>query len=544
MVFLKHLLKRQSAAAVPVQATPQHQPLPGQVANAAGGHAYPLTDWQRLERLLILGTEGGTYYASERNLTVENALAAQRCLAADGARFLQTLLAVSDGGRAPKHDPALFLLALAAGKGDEATRKAALAALPRVARTGAHLLRFAAYVEGFRGWGRGLKRAVANWYLTMPLDRLVLQVIKYQGRVTEEGKAASRWSHRDLLRLAHPATEEPARQALFAAIVRPAEVATLPAGLERLEAMRQLAGIADPAAAAALIRQQRLPRECVPGELLRHPAVWEALLEEMPVTAALRALGKLTEVGLLNAGSPGARLVIQRLTDRERLRAARVHPLAVLLALATYRQGRGLRGSLTWQPQAAVLDALDQAFTLAFGTLLPTGKRLLIGLDVSGSMDGSYLAGTPLSAREAAAALALVTLRTEREVTVMAFQEGLVPLALSARQRLDDVIRQTRGLPFGRTDCAQPMLAAQRQGLSVDAFVVLTDNETWYGQVHPAEALRAYRRASGLAAKLVVVGMTATGYSIADPTDAGMLDVVGFDTAAPVVMNDFIADRL
>jgi 60 kDa SS-A/Ro ribonucleoprotein len=39
---------------------------------------------------------------------------------------------------------------------------------------------------------------------------------------------------------------------------------------------------------------------------------------------------------------------------------------------------------------------------------------------------------------------------------------------------------------------------------------------------------------------LVVVGMVSNGFSIADPDDAGMLDVVGFDTATPAVIADFI----
>jgi len=33
--------------------------------------------------------------------------------------------------------------------------------------------------------------------------------------------------------------------------------------------------------------------------------------------------------------------------------------------------------------------------------------------------------------------------------------------------------------------------------------------------------------------------MTSTGFTIADPNDAGMLDVVGFDEAAPAMMADF-----
>ena len=69
--------------------------------------------------------------------------------------------------------------------------------------------------------------------------------------------------------------------------------------------------------------------------------------------------------------------------------------------------------------------------------------------------------------------------------------------------------------------------------------MVYTDNETWFGRVHPAQALADYRRKTDIAAKRIVVGMTSTGFSIADPDDGGMLDVVGFDSAAPAVIADF-----
>ena len=44
-----------------------------------------------------------------------------------------------------------------------------------------------------------------------------------------------------------------------------------------------------------------------------------------------------------------------------------------------------------------------------------------------------------------------------------------------------------------------------------------------------------------LAAHLVVVGMESNGFAIADPADGGMLDVVGFDAAAPAVISDFVS---
>ena len=121
----------------------------------------------------------------------------------------------------------------------------------------------------------------------------------------------------------------------------------------------------------------------------------------------------------------------------------------------------------------------------------------------------------------------------------VAFCHELVPLEISPRQRLDDVVRKVSGLPFGGTDCALPMLYAMERGRAVDTFVIYTDSETWAGDIHPAEALRRYRRATGIAARLVVVGMVANGFTIADPTDAGMLDVVGFDTSTPEVIAGF-----
>ena len=96
-------------------------------------------------------------------------------------------------------------------------------------------------------------------------------------------------------------------------------------------------------------------------------------------------------------------------------------------------------------------------------------------------------------------------------------------------------------MPFGGTDCALPMIYALKHKIKADVFVVYTDSETWAGNIHPVQALREYRQRMGIPAKLVVVGMITNGFSIADPNDAGMLDVVGFDTATPQLMSDFAA---
>ena len=245
--------------------------------------------------------------------------------------------------------------------------------------------------------------------------------------------------------------------------------------------------------------------------------------------------------------------VTSALGDVERIRRARLHPLALLLALKTYAQGRGDKGALTWTPVPQVIDALNAAFYTAFANVEATGRRILLALDVSGSMASGRVAGTSLTPREGSAAMALMTAATEEHTHIVGFAapgggwyghvpNGLTPLAITPSMRLDQAVKAVSDLPFGGTDCALPMLYALEKGITADAFVVYTDSETWAGSIHPVQALRQYREKTGIAAKLVVVGMVSNGFSIADPADAGMLDVVGFDAAAPAVIADFIRD--
>ena len=117
----------------------------------------------------------------------------------------------------------------------------------------------------------------------------------------------------------------------------------------------------------------------------------------------------------------------------------------------------------------------------------------------------------------------------------------MVPLPLSPSMRLDDVVRAVSKLPFGTGPTARSRCCTRWSGASPPTpSLSITDSETWAGAIHPVQALRQYRERTGIAAKLVVVGLVSNGFSIADPADAGMLDVVGFDTAAPAAIADFV----
>jgi 60 kDa SS-A/Ro ribonucleoprotein len=203
--------------------------------------------------------------------------------------------------------------------------------------------------------------------------------------------------------------------------------------------------------------------------------------------------------------------------------------------MKTYAGGHSLRGSGTWNPVPVITNGLDAAFYSAFDAVEPSGKRIMECLDVSGSMSNPA-GGLPISCREVTAAMAMVSVKTEPLTSVWGFSHKIMPLDISPRRRLDDVVASISRLPFDSTDCSLPMVLALKKGMAVDVFRISTDNETWFGGIHPHQALENYRQATGIDARLQVVAITPTEFSIADPLDRRQLDVSGFDSAVPTLL--------
>ncbi|HSE47455.1 MAG TPA: TROVE domain-containing protein, partial [Gemmatimonadales bacterium] len=479
--------------------TPQSQPLRGreaeQVKNYAGGYVFKLDPWQELERFVILGTMGGTYYVSEQKLTQEAGTMLAELLKLNPVLVIDTIVKISDAGRAPKNTPALFALAMAASpkyNSNVEAREWAFEMLPKVARTGTHLLQFVNALNELRGWGPQARKGIGRyWFGSKRNTELALRAVKDQSR---EG-----WSLGDVLRLCHiPLSKESrGRAAMFTYLTHPerlneagdainiakqlpskiGEVVDAPVDWEPVKpliAAREklhrdwAAKAVTEREAAEFIREQRLPREAVPTDLLNSKEVWNALLDEMPITAMIRNLGKMTNIELLKPGTAAATIVIDRLADTERLRKGRVHPMQVLIALRTYANGRGARGSLTWSPVAPIVAALDAAFYECFQNVRPTGKRFLIGLDVSGSMGVQFADYPGLTVCEAAAAMAMILVARENWVQVMGFAHDFRNLGFHSRMSLEEATKRSRDNNFGTTDCALPFVYAKQKGLEVD----------------------------------------------------------------------------
>jgi 60 kDa SS-A/Ro ribonucleoprotein len=450
------------------------------------GGAAPLTQWDRLQRDLVLGAGDGIYYAGDSRLSAERALDLRECLAEDGARVVDAIVEVAASGRAPRPDAALFALALAASPKfavAEVNTKA-LDALPRVALNSAHLKRFATYVTAYRGWGRSLRSAFARWYCEMPVRDLAQQMLKQR---------RGRWSHADLLRMAHPTPENRNQSALFRWAVE--------GGLGRSAGeladgeLKQVYGFELAKKAVSrhevieLIEAYQLTSEMIPERWLGSAEVWEALLDTMPYCAMLRNLGKLAAAGLIAAQGEATALVAARLVDQRRITRAKASPVTLLKTLLAFRRAHDV---------PAVAAALEKALYASLAQAFPFGRRMAIALDGAAPEASTILA--MLGAREGGV--------------------GMLPPCVAREDRLDAVMAAIRPTSPHLDACP-----------GAEALVVITGRRGWVGPQRPRGML------------LVVVAPNATEAEFAGADDPTMLQIVGFDASVPGVIAKFMSSN-
>ena len=511
---------------------------------SCGEAVYAVSDLELLRRYLMLGNENGSYYVNQNDLASQHASCVDRLLFADPGGALAAMEDLET--RVYKKDYLLAALARFCVAGPQRKRSYELAM--RACRTPTHLFQFIDLYEkackaanSSTGWNRMHKEAVCAWYMDKPVLQLAYLVTKYRSR--------NGWNHKDVLRLAHPNASGSLHDLLFAYVTKGYSqfydkiVSTEGTEVlkEYLNAVEALASTDQPEEAARLIECFGLVREHVPTSLLSAQEVWRALSKKMPMVALVRNLNKLSAVGAFLGYPDVLESVVGQLSSEEAIVRSGLHPLQVLVALNTYSKGKGEKGSMTWTPHPRVTDALGKAFRLAFKNVEPTNKRLLLALDVSGSMTCTSVCGIEgLMASQVAVAMSTVFLAREPFCTVMGFADTFRELGVSKDLSLEENIARAYTNTFGSTDVSLPFEWALQNEKAIDAFVVFTDSETNCGRSRPADALRSYREKTGIDAKLVVVGLSSNRFTVADPNDRGMMDIAGFDPDAPAILRDFL----
>jgi len=511
------------------------------IDNHTGGKVFKVNPLEQLHRFLIIGSVGGTYYVGQQQLTAETTALIKNLVSGDAGPYAEDVLemaaSVSERGAAPKNDYALYVLALGLSNEDGFVRRCAEAMFDRIVRIPTHLFMLIDMYKSLGGgWGRRFRRTIASYYLQKDTKKLAYHVIKYRSRIG--------WTHQDVLRLCHAKPITASQNVLFRYIAKPDDE-------EAVYAAREMFPIIDgfravqfenikPVHISQFITQARLPWEAIPNYQFNTPNTWDALATHMPMGATIRNLNKMSgEHGPLKPFSQFEDQMAKRLTNQNNISTARIHPLKVLVAHRAYNKGVGRHG--TWKVSPKIVGALDKAFDMAFENIKPTGKNILIALDVSGSMTWEQVPGMTMMPLELGAAMCVLFARTEPNVYCVAFSQRLQNLPITAKSTLTEVNDMVSYLDFSSTNMGLAIQHAIDERLDVDAFIMITDSEVNSGR-HVTQTMQQYRTTfNKLDCKLIVVAMTATECTVADPTNPkNELDVVGFDTATPQIVCDFI----
>lgn len=533
-----------AAGHVPTQ---KEKAKPNQVVNNAGGYVFQVTDETRLERFLILGTTGGTYYQNEQDITKQNMDFIKAMIHNTPDKVISKIREIATERRALRQSPAIFATALLMSElkninvptlsEREFTYSDVKQLVLDVCKTATQLFEFISYLELLGGWSRAKRTAVARWYIEKSTDSLAYQMVKYRQR--------NGFTHADAIRLSKASIDSDL--AKFAKVHYNAE-----ANLE-------LAETSYPDIVEGFIRAQhcttesellrvmkaypKLPWEAFPTQLLKSPKVWRQLFE----SGALRNQALIRNITRLARLDMFKDLRFARdYADKLLLEAKGLHPLNFLNALIVHESGQVDRKNSgwyatrnkDWQTSNIIRDSLNDGFYAAFRDVVPSGKRIMLALDVSGSMS-ALASGLDMSCAQLTAAMAMAISRVETTYMIMGFTHNFVDLEISSRDDLGEALAKVQRNNFGRTDCAVPMQWAAKHHVDIDTFVVLTDNETWYGTTHPYKALQQYRQQTGINAGQIVVAATATPFTIADPSDSKTLDVVGADANLPALVSNF-----
>lgn len=482
------------------------------------GLVHKITPLARVRRFLILGSDSNTYYMNADELTKQNLINILAAIKEDTKGCCQLLIELVKSDNIPRMQTALLLTYLIARHGNGHRRMLLdIDFTEKLFRTPTQVFTFCKFVERIDGkWNRFLKKLVSRYYEKTFSE---YHLLKYKAR---EG-----FTHRDVLRLCHTKPSED-RADLFKYAVKPE-----PETVELVPSSLQLARIvkaihtkrADPV--QCLQQVPGLSWEMLPTEVLNTPEVLEQLVFKMPTMAFYRNLRRF-----INHGVAAAKTRL----ESEVKRRPDIHPVYILNAWMALKKDGVLPREYD--------QLLEMCFNQAIGFNLELNSDVRVGLylDISPSMDSGTVAGTALTPALASLAISLPLLKYSN-VKLNAFAGSSSIQRITKRGSFSDIQDTLKTLSslWSRTDCSLPMVRALQDMEPLDAFIIITDNETNSG-IMPSEALRLYREGMRIQSKLIVIAMTSTGFSIADPNDPLSIDIPGFDLSLCSILNRLIKE--
>ncbi len=500
--------------------------------NRAGGLAYQLEAKHALAQLAATGTFNGTFYANGASQLGEMI---QLVNAIDDNDFLAKL-AIYSRQRAFMKDMPAALVAILSTRDAGLTHKVFDQVIDngRVLRTLFQMVRSGQF--GRVGLSSSLKRAFQRWFNSASVPGLLSASIGNDP------------SLRDVMRMARPRPIDDSRRALFGWLTNrpvenwaPATQSDLPKEVQALLRFR--------AATSASEQIDALIDASIRWDLLADSAidssVWKVIAEQMGPQALRMNLNTLQRHGVLQNAS-AVDSIAKRISDEDAVKRSRQFPYQFFAAY--------LNASADIPNK--IRKALHQAAEISCGNIPKLEAPIVIGLDVSGSMQwtatGSRGRGASSKVRcvDAAALFAAAMLRVNPDSVVVPFDTSAYQAKIDPNDSILSIAKRLAAYGGGGTDCSLP-LAFANQHLKKQTYagcVLVSDNESWIGSgrygstavMAEWKKFHASQKTAGRIPKLVCIDIQPNSTTQA-PENTDVLNIGGFSDSVFKVVGGFMS---
>lgn len=433
--------------------------------NEEGAPAYRLPPKHALAQLAATGCFNGVFYATaEDQLNTLLALVAQ----VDDNVYLAKLAVYSRERAFMKDMPAALLVVLA--KRDPALFHRVFDRVVdngRVLRTLFQMIRSGQF--GRKSLSYSLQRAFQRWLNQASVGRLLAASIGNDP------------SLRDVLRLARPTPTDNVRRALFGWLTAKPVEKWAPAGPDDLPP--EVRGLIAYRAAQTEDEQVEILNNAkfrwdLLADAARGPLVWKAIARQMGPQALRMNLNTLRRHGALNDAEI-VEFVAARISDADEIRQSRQFPYQYLAAYLNAEDDI---------PQK-IKAALCEAAEIACGNVPELAGPVVIGLDVSGSMQSAVTGrrGRGATSRvrcvDVAALFAAAILRRNPDSVVIPFDDKAYAVSLDPQDTILSLAARLAKFGGGGTNCALPLIEANTRyrARSFAGCVLVSDCESWIG---------------------------------------------------------------
>jgi len=217
-----------------------------------------------------------------------------------------------------------------------------------------------------------------------------------------------------------------------------------------------------------LIKGGQIPHEVATSIVKPDARIWEAMIKQMPYFALLRHLNALNKNGVFN-DSNNIGYIVDRLTDVNAMEKAKILPFRLFTAWKV--------ASSNGVP-ARILNALAIALEKSFVNMPEITGKVIVGIDVSGSMT-TRVRKAKYRFIEIAAIFGAALAKKCKDVTLIPFDHQEHEFDHRSHGKIMGIVDYLSAIRGGGTDLAIPVKAMIDRGIKADVLLEITDNEEW-----------------------------------------------------------------